>query len=78
MALASEQLQFVQHQLNYHFKNISRLVPCFKAAHRSDIDNTADDGNRGLAKTGVRLMGLVEKDCFPMRTEVRGKMGGCV
>ena len=78
MALAPEQLQFVPRQLNYHFRDISHLILCFKAAHRSDIDNVADDGNRGLAKTGVKLMGLVEKDCFPMGTKVRGKMGGCV
>lgn len=49
MALAYEQLQFVQHQLDYHFSDISRLLPCFKAAHRSDVDNIAEDGNRRLA-----------------------------
>ena len=79
MALAPEQLQFVQRQLNYHFGDISHLILCFKAAHRSDIDNVADDGNRGLAKTGVKLMGLVEKRCSSeLGTQPYGKMEGCV
>ena len=79
MALAPEQLQFVQRQLNYHFGDISHLVPCFKAAHRSEIDNVADDGNRSLARTGVRLMSLVEERCFPvLGTQPRGKMEGWV
>jgi hypothetical protein len=55
MTLASEQLQFVQHQLNYHFRDIGRLVLCFRAAHWSDFDGVADDGNRKFAKTGVTI-----------------------
>jgi hypothetical protein len=61
MTLASEQLQFVQHQLNYHFRDISRLVLCFRAAHRSDLDGTADDGNRKFAKTRGRVEGSIQK-----------------
>ncbi|KAM0724057.1 hypothetical protein Q7P37_000237 [Cladosporium fusiforme] len=64
MALADEQVQFVQRQLHYHFRDVSHLVLCFKAAHRSDFDDIAEDGNRTLAKTGVTIMDLVEKRCF--------------
>jgi hypothetical protein len=79
MTLAAEQLQFVQHQLNYHFRDISRLVLCFRAAHRSDFDGVADDGNRKFAKTGVTIMDLVEKRCFSMvGTESRGRVEGSV
>jgi hypothetical protein len=53
----------VQHQLNCHSRDPSRLVPCFKAAHRSDIDSTAEDGNCTLAKFGVKIMEMVEKHC---------------
>ncbi|KAM0714494.1 hypothetical protein Q7P37_003022 [Cladosporium fusiforme] len=64
MALADDQVHFVQRQLHYHFRDISHLVLCFKAAHRSDFDDIADDGNRTLAKTGATIMELVEKRCF--------------
>lgn len=61
MALAAEQLQFVQRQLDYDFSNIERLMICFKAAHRSDHDGIADDGNRIFAQLGVTIMEMVEK-----------------
>lgn len=75
MILAAEQLQFGQHQLNYHLRNISHLVSCFKGAHRSDVDNIADDRNRDLAKTGVWLVGLIENRCLSVSgTQPRGEM----
>lgn len=79
MALAAEQIQFVQRQLNYRFRDTSRLFICFKAAHRSDIDGIADDGNRTLAKAGVAIIDFVEKRCLPVvGTESRGRMRTCV
>lgn len=75
MTLAFEQLQFVQHQLNYHFSDVSRLVTCFRAAHRSDFEDVADDGNRTLARTGVTIMDLVEKRRLSaVGTEPHGRM----
>lgn len=75
MALSDEQLQFVQQQLKYQFRDTSRLLLCFKAAHRSDRDGVADDGNRALARTGVKIMDLVDKRCLPvLATESRGRM----
>jgi hypothetical protein len=61
MVSQTEQLQFVQHQLGYHFRDVSRLVLCFKAAHRSAYDEVAEDGNRALAQFGVTIMEMVEK-----------------
>ena len=61
MVLQTEQLHFVQHQLGYHFRDVSRLVFCFKAAHRSAYDEVAEDGNRALAQFGVTIMEMVEK-----------------
>lgn len=74
MLSSAEQLRFVQYQLNYEFRDISRLVPCFKAAHRSDLDGIAEDGNRGLARVGVKIIDLVEKRHFPeVGEESRGR-----
>lgn len=65
----------MQQQLNYQFRDTSRLLLCFKAAHRSDRDGVADDGNRGLARTGVKVIDLVDKRCLPVvATESRGRM----
>lgn len=76
MALADEQVQFVQRQLHYHFRDVSHLELCFKAAHRSDFDDIAEDGNRTLAKTGATIMDLVEKRCFSLGgTKSRGRIG---
>lgn len=74
MVPSAEQLQLVQYQLNYQFRDISRLVPCFKAAHRSDLDGIAEDGNRSLARIGVKIIDLVEKRYSPVvGMESRGK-----
>lgn len=61
MVLQIEQLHFVQQQLGYHFRDVSRLDLCFKAAHRSPYDEVAEDGNRALAQFGVTVMEMVEK-----------------
>ena len=76
MVLEARQLQFVQHQLRYHFKDVNRLVPCFKAAHRDAHDEGSDDGNRALAQLGVTIMEMIEKRCSSIvRTEPRCKIG---
>jgi hypothetical protein len=76
MVLEAQQLQFVQRQLDYHFSDVSRLVPCFKAAHRDAFDEVAEDGNRALAQLGVTIMEMIEKRCSSIvRTEPRCKIG---
>lgn len=76
MALSNEQVQCVQQQLNYQFRDTSRLSLCFKAAHRSDRDGVAGDENRALATTGVKIMDLVNKPCLPVATtESRDRIG---
>jgi hypothetical protein len=75
MALEDQQLQFVQHQLNYHFEDVKRLVPCFKAAHRDVHTEVLEDGNRALAQSGVAIMEMIEKRCSSIvRTESRCKI----
>lgn len=79
MVLETQQLQFVQRQLDYHFEDVSRLIPCFKAAHRDDFDGVAEDGNRGLAQLGVTIIEMIEKRYSSMvRTEPRCKIGRAI
>ena len=76
MVLETLQLQFVQRQLGYQFEDASRLVPCFRAAHRDACNGLADDGNRSLAQLGVTIMDMIEKRSSSMvRTESRCKIG---
>jgi hypothetical protein len=76
MVLEAEQLQFVQRQLGYYFRDVSRLAPCFKAAHRDAYVEVAEDGNRALAQLGVTIMEMIEKRCSSIvRTEPRCKIG---
>jgi hypothetical protein len=76
MVLETQQLQFVQRQLDYHFEDVSRLVPCFKAAHRDAYNGVVEDGNRALAQLGVTIMEMIEKRSSSMvRTEPRCKIG---
>jgi len=75
MVLEAQQLQFVQRQLDYHFRDIGRLVPCFKAAHRDAYNGVVEDGNRALAQLGVTIMEMIEKRYSSMvRTEPRCKI----
>ncbi|KAL5375445.1 hypothetical protein PMIN06_012247 [Paraphaeosphaeria minitans] len=50
----------VQAQIGYQFALPDRLRVALTAAHRSDIDGTSDDGNRGLAKLGMCAVDMIE------------------
>ena len=50
----------VQETIGYRFFNCEPLRIALKAAHRSEDDETSDDGNRGLAKIGASIIEMVE------------------
>lgn len=50
----------VQETIGYRFFNCEPLRVALKAAHRSEEDQTSDDGNRGLAKIGTSVIEMVE------------------
>lgn len=52
--------EYVQENLKYKFANAAHLDLALKAAHKSDLDGTADDGNRGLSQMGLSVMEMVE------------------
>ncbi|KAL5400685.1 hypothetical protein PMIN03_012167, partial [Paraphaeosphaeria minitans] len=54
------EVETVQAQIGYQFALPDRLRVALTAAHRSDIEGTSDDGNRGLAKLGMCAVDMVE------------------
>ncbi|OAF98582.1 uncharacterized protein CC84DRAFT_1106065 [Paraphaeosphaeria sporulosa] len=54
------EIKTVQAQIGYQFALPDRLRVALTAAHRSDIDGTSDDGNRGLAKLGMCAVDMIE------------------
>ncbi|KAH7371749.1 hypothetical protein BKA66DRAFT_611279 [Pyrenochaeta sp. MPI-SDFR-AT-0127] len=50
----------VQKEFKYKFANPEYLNLALKAAHRSDLDGIADDGNRGLSQMGLSVLEMVE------------------
>lgn len=54
------EIELVQAQIGYQFSRPDRLRLALRAAHRSDIDGTSDDGNRGLAKLGMCAVEMTE------------------
>jgi hypothetical protein len=50
----------VQETIRYSFFNSQLLCIALKVAHRSDEDETPNDGNRGLAKIGMWMIDMVE------------------
>lgn len=54
------EFETVQAKIGYQFSLPDRLRLALTAAHRSDIDGIADDGNRGLAKIGMCAAEMVE------------------
>jgi hypothetical protein len=53
-------LEYVQDRIKYKFADTKHLELALRAAHRSDLDGTTDDGNRGLSKMGLSVMEMVE------------------
>ncbi|KAF2449014.1 hypothetical protein P171DRAFT_428965 [Karstenula rhodostoma CBS 690.94] len=54
------EIEQVQAQIGYQFAGPDRLRLALTAAHRSGIDGTSDDGNRGLAKLGMCAVEMTE------------------
>lgn len=50
----------VQETIGYRFFDCGLLRVALKTAHRSEEDETSDDGNRGLAKIGASIIEMVE------------------
>ncbi|KAH8728855.1 hypothetical protein GQ44DRAFT_768734 [Phaeosphaeriaceae sp. PMI808] len=53
-------VESVQKKIKYKFANPEHLNLALKAAHRSDLDGIADDGNRGLSQMGLSVLEMVE------------------
>ncbi len=53
-------LDYIQDKFNYKFANTKHLDLALRAAHRSELDGTTDDGNRGLSQMGSSVMEMVE------------------
>jgi dsRNA-specific ribonuclease len=53
-------LESVQKKIKYEFANPEHLNLALTAAHRSDLDGIANDGNRGLSQMGLSVLGMVE------------------
>lgn len=54
------EIETVQAQIGYQLALPDRLRLALTAAHRSDVDGTSDDGNRGLAKLGICAVDMIE------------------
>lgn len=53
-------LEYAQEKINYYFFDVQLLHSALKAAHRSELEDIFDDGNRGLSKLGVCAVDIVE------------------
>jgi len=53
-------LESAQKKINYTFANVEHLNLALTAAHRSDLDGIANDGNRGLSQMGLSVLDLIE------------------
>lgn len=59
-AITVMSVESVQKKIKYKFANPEHLNLALKAAHRSDLDGIADDGNRGLSQMGLSVLEMVE------------------
>jgi hypothetical protein len=53
-------MDFIQGQIGYDFTHDEYLKSAFVAAHRSEKDGVADDGNRGMARIGQIAIEMAE------------------
>jgi hypothetical protein len=53
-------LESVQNKIKYKFANPEHPNLALAAAHRSNLDGIADDGNRGISQMGLSVLEMVE------------------
>jgi hypothetical protein len=58
----------VQRKIGYDFTYDEYLINAFVAAHRSDEDGVASDGNRGMARIGQIAVEMAET-CYAVVVE---------